>query len=99
MATAISIPFVYMFWSLLTQFPVKNGRAVFAYGAGDNFSGLVVSGQTRETSITLPIGPERGGEIGWYITLVDANGTLLDHGQCSYFPASLLTVAPPEGLK
>src|SRR6266508_2849181 len=29
MATAISIPFVYMFWSLLTQFPVKNGRAGF----------------------------------------------------------------------
>jgi len=27
MATAISIPFDYMFWSLLTLFPVKNGRA------------------------------------------------------------------------
>ena len=72
---------------------------VFAYGASDNFSGLVSSGQTRETSITLPIDPERAGEIGWYITLVDANGTLLDHGQCSSFSASLLTVDPPEGLK
>jgi len=72
---------------------------VFAYGASDNFSGVAASGQTRETSITLPIGPERAGEIGWYIILVDANGTLLDHGQCSSFPASLLTVDPPEGLK
>jgi len=72
---------------------------VFAYGTSDDFSGLVSSGQTRETSITLPIDPERAGEIGWYITLVDANGTLLDHGQCSSFSASLLTVDPPEGLK
>ena len=72
---------------------------VFAYGAGDGFSGLVTSGQTRETSLTLPIDPARAGTIGWYITLVDANGTLLDHGQCSSFPASLLTVDPPEGLK
>jgi hypothetical protein len=72
---------------------------VFAYGASDNFSGLVSSGQTRGTSITLPIDAERAGEIGWYITLVDAKGTLLDHGQCSSFSASLLTVDPPEGLK
>jgi len=72
---------------------------VFAYGTSDDFSGLVASGQTRETSITLPIDPERAGEIGWYITLVDANGTQLDHGQCSSFSASLLTVDPPEGLK
>ena len=72
---------------------------VFAYGTSDDFSGLVASGQTRETSITLPIDPERAGEIGWYITLVDVNGTLLDHGQCSSFSASLLTVDPPEGLK
>lgn len=72
---------------------------VFAYGASDNFSGLVSSGQTRGTSITLQIEPARAGEIGWYIVLVDANGTLLDHGQCSSFPASLLTVDPPEGLK
>ena len=72
---------------------------VFAYGTSEDFSGLVSSGQTRETSITLPIDPERAGEIGWYITLVDANGTLLDHGQCSSFSASLLTVDPPEGLK
>jgi len=72
---------------------------VFAYGTSDDFSGLVASGQTRETAITLPIDPERAGEIGWYITLVDANGTLLDHGQCSSFSASLLTVDPPEGFK
>ena len=72
---------------------------VFAYGASDNFSGLVFSGQSRETSITLPIDPGHAGEIGWYLTLVDANGTLLYHGQCSSFSASLLTVDPPEGLK
>ena len=72
---------------------------VFAYGTSEDFGGLVSSGQTRETAITLPIDPERAGEIGWYITLVDANGTLLDHGQCSSFSASLLTVDPPEGLK
>ena len=72
---------------------------VFTYGASDGFSGLAASGQTRETSITLSIDPAGAGEIGWYMTLVDANGTLLDHGQCGSFPASLLTVDPPEGLK
>jgi hypothetical protein len=72
---------------------------VFAYGVGDNLSGLLASGQTGETSITLQIPPENAGQIGWYITLVDANGTLLDHAQCSSFPPSLLTVDPPVGLK
>ena len=72
---------------------------VFAYGASDDFASLVASGQTRGTSITLPIDLEQAEEIGWYITLVDANGTLLDHGKCSSFPASLLTVDPPVGLK
>jgi hypothetical protein len=72
---------------------------VFAYGESDSFTGVAASGQTDGTSITLPIAPERAGEIGWYITLVDANGTLLDHGQCSSFSASLLTVDPPTGLK
>ena len=86
-------------WPDKNQLPEGVFYKVFAYGASDNFSGLVTSGQTRETSITLPIDPERAGEIGWYITLVDASGTLLDHGQCSSFPASLLTVDPPEGLK
>ena len=72
---------------------------VFVYGASDSFTGLAASGQTREASITLPMDPERAGQIGWYITLVDTNGTLLDHGQCSSFAATLLTVDPPEGLK
>lgn len=72
---------------------------IFAYSASNSFTGIAASGQTRETSITLPIAPERAGEIGWYITLVDANGTLLDHGQCSSFSASLLTVDPPTGLR
>ena len=34
MVTAISIPFVYTFWSLLTRFPVKNGRADILYVLG-----------------------------------------------------------------
>ena len=72
---------------------------VFAYGASDDFAGLAASGQTNGPSLTLQIDPARAGEIGWYIVLVDANGTLLDHGQCSSFTASLLTVNPPVGLK
>jgi len=72
---------------------------VFAYGASDNFAGVAASGQTNGSSITLQIDPARAGKIGWYIVLVDANGTLLDHAQCSTFSATLLTVNPPEGLK
>ena len=86
-------------WPDKNQLPEGIFYKVFAYGASDNFTGLVASGQTRETSIPLSIDPERAGEIGWYITLADANGTLPDHGQCSSFAASLLTVDPPEGLK
>ena len=72
---------------------------VFVYAASDDFAGLVASGQTDGSSITLQLDPAHAGKIGWYIALVDANGTLLDHGQCSSFSASLLTVDPPEGLK
>jgi hypothetical protein len=72
---------------------------VFVYGAGDNYTGLVASAQTREGSATLQIPPERAGDIVWYITLVDANGTAIDHGQCSSFTASLLSVDPPVGIK
>jgi hypothetical protein len=72
---------------------------VFAYGGSDSFAGLAASGQTAGTSISLPMAPESAGDIGWYVTLVDANGTPLDHGQCSSFAASLLTVDPPTGLK
>ena len=91
--------------SITFSWPEKNHRPegvfykVFAYGASDDFVGLAASGQTDASSITLPIDPARAGKIGWYITLVDANGTLLDHSQCSSFSASLLTVDPPEGLK
>lgn len=91
--------------SITFSWPAKNDLPegvfykVFAYGESDSFAGLAASGQTRETSITLPMDPERAGEIGWYITLVDANGTILDHGQCSSFSASLLTVDRAEGLK
>ena len=72
---------------------------VFAYGASDDFAGVAASGQTAGNSIRLQIDPARAGKIGWYLVLVDANGTLLDHGQCGSFSASLLTVDPPEGLK
>ena len=72
---------------------------VFAYAASDGFAGVAASGQTAGSSITLQIDPAHAGEIGWYVVLVDANGTLLDHGQCSSFPASLLTVDPPVELK
>jgi hypothetical protein len=72
---------------------------VSVFGADDNYTALAASGQTRETSITLQIPRERLGEFVWYVTLVDANGTFLDHGRCSSFPASLLTVDPPSGIK
>lgn len=72
---------------------------VFVYGAGDNYAALVASGQTREASFALEIPPDRAGELVWYIALVDANGTFLDHGQCGSFAASLLTVNPPDGIK
>jgi hypothetical protein len=91
--------------SITFSWPNKNNLPdgvfykVFAYGVGDNPTGLAASGQTGETSITLPISPESAGQIGWYIILVDANGTLLDHAQCGSFSASLLTVDPPVGLK
>ena len=86
-------------WPEKNHLPEGVFYKVFAYGASDGFAGLAASGQTHGTAITLQIDPTRAGEIGWYITLVDDNGTLLDHGQCSSFSASLLTVNPPEGLK
>jgi hypothetical protein len=86
-------------WPEENQLPEGVFYKVFAYGASDGFAGVAASGQTGGSSINLQIDPERAGEIGWYIVLVDANGTLLDHGQCSSFSASLLTVDPPEGLK
>jgi hypothetical protein len=94
--TGTSITFT---WPDKNHLPEGVFYKVFVYGASDDFSGLAASGQTDGSSITLPIDPERAGEMGWYITLVDANGTLLDHGQCSSFSTSLLTVDPPVGLK
>jgi hypothetical protein len=86
-------------WPDTNDLPEGVSYKVFAYGASDGFAGVAASGQTVESSITLQIDPARAGEIGWYVVLVDANGTMLDHGQCSTFPASLLTVDPPVGLK
>jgi hypothetical protein len=95
-ATGTSITFS---WPGKNQLPEGVFYKVFVYGASDDFAGVAASGQTDGSSITLQIDPARAGEIGWYIVLVDANGTLLDHGQCSSFSASLLTVDPPTGLK
>jgi len=86
-------------WPDKNQLPEGVFYKVSAYGASDDFASLAASGQTGGSSISLQIDPARAGEIGWYIVLVDANGTFLDHGQCSSFPASLLTVDPPVGLK
>jgi hypothetical protein len=86
-------------WPDMNRLPEGVFYKVFVYGSSDGFAGVAASGQTAGSSINLQIDPARAGEIGWYILLVDANGTLLDHGQCSSFPASLLTVDPPEGLK
>ncbi len=72
---------------------------VFIFGAGDNYTASVASGQTREKSFALQIPPDRAGDIVWYVTLVDANGTMIDHNRCSSFPASLLKVDPPTGIK
>jgi hypothetical protein len=72
---------------------------VYVYGAGDNYTALVAHGQTRETSMTLQIPQDRAGDMIWVLTLADANENLLDHGQCSSYRASLLTVNPPFGIK
>ena len=95
-ATGTSITFS---WPDKNHLPEGVFYKVFAFAGSDGFTGTVASGQTNGTSITLPIVPEHAGEIGWFITLVDANGTLLDHGQCSSLPSNLLTVDPPVGLK
>ncbi len=86
-------------WPDKNQLPREIFYKVFVFAADDSFTGLAASGQTRGTSLSLPIDPKHAGQIAWYITLVDANGTLLQHGQCGSFTASLLTVDPPEGLK
>ena len=86
-------------WPSRNTLPEGVYYKVFVYGAGDNYTALVASAQTREGSVTLEIPRERAGDIVWYITLVDANGTFIDHGQCSSFTASLLSVDPPVGIK
>jgi hypothetical protein len=86
-------------WANKNRLPEGVFYRVNAYGAGDGYTALVASGQTRETSLPLQIPRERAGDIVWYITLADANGSFLDHGQCSSFSPSLLTVNPPTGIK
>ncbi len=86
-------------WPDENQLPEGVFYEVNAYGEGDHYTALIASGRTRETSLALQIPPERAGDVVWYIVLVDANGTFLDHGRCSSFPASLLTVDPPQGIK
>jgi hypothetical protein len=86
-------------WPEKNNLPKGVAYKVFVFGAGDNYAALVASGQTSGASIALDIPAERAGDIAWYITLVDVNGNLLAHGQCSSFPAGLLTVDPPNGIK
>jgi hypothetical protein len=91
--------------SVTFRWPEKNDlpQGVFyqvsAYGEADGYAALVAGGRTRDTSITLPFPASRTGDIVWYVTLTDSLGNLLDHGRCSSFSASLLTVDPPEGIK
>jgi hypothetical protein len=86
-------------WPGKNTLPESVVYSVSAFSGIDQYAGLAAGGRTRETSITLQIPPERSGDIVWYLTLADANGNLLDHARCSSFPASLLTVDPPEGIK
>ncbi len=92
-------PSVTFTWPDTNHLPDGVYYQVNAYGAADQYTALVASGRTRDTSLTLQLPADRAGDIVWYVTLVDANGTFLDHGRCSSFPASLLTVNPPEGIK
>ena len=92
-------PGVTFSWPDKNDLPEGVFYSVSAFSSADQYTGLAAGGSTRETSITLQIPPDRAGDIVWYITLADANGNLLDHARCSSFPASLLTVDPPTGIK
>jgi hypothetical protein len=87
-------------WPDKNQLPRGVFYRVDVFAADNSFAGLAASGQTRETSLSLPIDPKHAGQIAWYITLVDADGTQLEHRQCDpSFTTTLLKVNPPEGLK
>lgn len=95
----ITGPNVTFTWPNTNKLPDGVFYQVNAYSAADQYTGMAAQGRTRETSIVLPIQPDKAGDIVWYVVLTDANGTMLDHGRCSSFPASLLTVDPPTGIK
>jgi len=87
-------------WPDKNQLPRGVFYMVNVFAADNSFAGLAASGPIRGISLSLSIDPKHAGQIAWYITLVDATGTQLEHGQCDpSFPATLLTVNPPEGLK
>ena len=92
-------PGVTFSWPGTNTLPEGIFYRVFAYSAADIYSAQVAGGTTRETSLTSQVSPDRAGEMVWYVVLVDASGVLIDHNRCSSFPASLLTVDPPEGIK
>jgi hypothetical protein len=92
-------PNVTFSWPDKNRLPEGVYYSVSAFSGVDQYAGLAAGGITRENSFTLPIPPERAGDIVWYVTLADANGNLLNHARCSSFPASMLTVDPPEGIK
>lgn len=86
-------------WPDKNQLPDGVFYKVNVYAAADQYTALIATAQTRDTSLRLEIPRDRAGDIVWYLTLVDANGTFLDHGRCSSFAPSLLTVNPPSGIK
>jgi hypothetical protein len=95
----VSGPTVTFSWPNRNTLPSGVLYSVAAYGASDGYASLAAGGDTRESSLTVQIPPERAGELAWYVTLVDINGNPLDHGKCSSFSASLLSVDPPSGIK
>jgi hypothetical protein len=86
-------------WPASNSLPEGVFYGLFAYSEADGYAGAAATGMTRENSITLSMRPGATGDVAWYVALVDANNHLLDHGRCSSFLASLLTVDPPEGIK
>ncbi len=86
-------------WPERNRLPEGVFYKVSVFAESDGYTATVASGQTRENSIALSMPAGRAGDMAWYLTLVDANGTFLDHGRCSTFPPSLLTVDPPSGIK
>ena len=96
---SVTGPTVTFSWPATNNLPDGVFYQVNAYSSVDKYTGLAAQGRTRDNSLALQFSPDKAGDIVWYVVLADANGTFLDHGRCSSFPASLLTVNPPSGIK